>query len=222
VLVNYTGEPRQVATLAHELGHAIHSMLAADHSVYTFHSALPMAETASVFSEMLLTDRLLAAEDDPAIRRDLLADAIDDAYATVLRQAYFVIFERDAHQMIANGSTMADLNKKYMENLHQQFGDSLDISDDFQREWICIPHIFHTPFYCYAYSFGQLLSLSLYQQYKQQGDTFTPKLVKILAYGGSASPNHILSEAGVNIADPDFWRGGFKVIEAMIDELENL
>jgi len=222
VLINYTGEPRQVATLAHELGHAIHSMLAADHSVYTFHSALPMAETASVFSEMLLTDRLLAEENDPAIRRDLLAEAIDDAYATVLRQAYFVIFERDAHQMIANGSTMEDLNQKYMENLQQQFGDSLDISDDFQREWICIPHIFHTPFYCYAYSFGQLLSLSLYQQYKQQGDAFTPKLVKILAYGGSASPNHILTEAGVNMADPDFWRGGFKVIEGMIDELLEL
>ena len=222
VLVNYTGEPRQVATLAHELGHAIHAMLAADHSVHTFHSALPMAETASVFSEMLLTDRLLAEEKDPAIRRDLLAEAIDDAYATVLRQAYFVIFERDAHQMIADGSTMEDLNKKYMENLQQQFGDSLDISDDFQREWICIPHIFHTPFYCYAYSFGQLLSLSLYQQYKQQGNVFTPKLVKILSYGGSASPNHILTEAGVNIADPDFWRGGFKVIEGMIDELSEL
>jgi len=222
VLVNYTGEPRQVATLAHELGHAIHSMLAADHSVYTFHSALPMAETASVFSEMLLTDRLLAEEKDPTIRRDLLAEAIDDAYATVLRQAYFVIFERDAHQMIANGSTMEDLNKKYMENLQQQFGNSLDISEDFQREWICIPHIFHTPFYCYAYSFGQLLSLSLYQQYKQQGNAFTPKLVKILAYGGSASPNHILTEAGVDMADPDFWRGGFKVIEGMIGELSEL
>jgi oligoendopeptidase F len=219
VLVNYTGEPRQVATLAHELGHAVHSMLAADHSVYTFHSALPMAETASVFSEMLLTDRLLAEEKDPAIRRDLLAGAIDDAYATVLRQAYFVIFERDAHQMVADGSTMEDLNKKYMENLQQQFGDSLDISADFQREWICIPHIFHTPFYCYAYSFGQLLSLSLYQQYKQQGDAFIPKLVKILVYGGSASPNHILCEVGVNMADPDFWRGGFKVIEGMIGEL---
>ena len=101
VLANYTQEPRQVATLAHELGHAIHAMLATDHSVFTYHSALPMAETASVFSEMLLTDRLLAEETDPDVRRDLLAEAIDDSYATILRQAYFVIFERDAHQMIA-------------------------------------------------------------------------------------------------------------------------
>ena len=219
VLTNYTGEPRQVATLAHELGHAVHAMLAADHSVLTFHSALPMAETASVFSEMLLTDRLLSEERDPLVRRDLLAEAVDDMYATVLRQAYFVLFEREAHHLIAEGATMEDLNKVYFENLQQQFGDSLQISQDFQQEWIVIPHIFHTPFYCYAYSFGQLLALSLYQQYKEYGSGFTPKLLKILAYGGSASPNDILTEAGINMADPDFWRSGFKVIEGMIDEL---
>lgn len=220
VLLNYTGEPRQVATLAHELGHAIHAMLAADHSVLTFHSALPLAETASVFSEMLLTDRLLAEERDPQVRRDLLADAVDDAYATVLRQAYFVLFERDAHRLIAEGKTMDELNQHYLGQLKQQFGEAVEVSDDFMLEWICIPHIYHTPFYCYAYSFGQLLALSLYQQYKEQGQSFVPKLLKILAYGGAASPQHILSEAGIDMADPDFWRSGFKVIEGMIDELE--
>jgi oligoendopeptidase F len=219
VLLNYTGEPRQVATLAHELGHAIHAMLAADHSVLTFHSALPLAETASVFSEMLLTDRLLAEEKDPNVRRDLLADAVDDMYATVLRQAYFVLFERDAHRLIAEGKTMDELNEHYLSQLKQQFGDAIEVSEDFQQEWICIPHIYHTPFYCYAYSFGQLLALSLYQQYREQGQNFVPKLLKILAYGGAASPNHILSEAGVDMADPNFWRSGFKVIEGMIDEL---
>jgi oligoendopeptidase F len=219
VLVNYTGEPRQVATLAHELGHAIHATLAAGHSVLTFHSALPLAETASVFSEMLLTDRLLAEESDPQVRRDLLADAVDDAYATILRQAYFVLFERDAHQMVAAGKTMDDLNQHYLDQLKQQFGDAVEMSEDFQQEWICIPHIYHTPFYCYAYSFGQLLALSLYQQYKEQGQSFVPKLLKILAYGGSASPNHILNEAGIDMADPNFWRSGFKVVEGMIDEL---
>jgi oligoendopeptidase F len=222
VLANYTGEPREVATLAHELGHAIHAMLAAGHSVLTFHSALPLAETASVFSEMLLTDRLLAEEQDPALRRDLLADAIDDAYATVLRQAYFVLFEREAHQRIADGATMTDLNQLYLENLEQQFGDSMEINEEFQQEWICIPHIFHTPFYCYAYSFGQLLSLSLYQQYKQEGETFKPKLLKILSYGGSANPSQILTEAGIDMTDPNFWRGGFRFIEGMIDELEHI
>jgi len=220
VLANYTGEPREVATLAHELGHAIHALMAADHSVMTFHSALPLAETASVFAEMLLTDRLLAEEKDPDLRRDLLAEAIDDSYATILRQAYFVLFERDAHQAVAQGAAMNDLHQLYMSNLSRQFGDSMDISDDFQLEWICIPHIYHTPFYCYAYSFGQLLALSLYQQYKEVGDDFKPRLLKILAYGGSASPNHILTEAGINMADPEFWRSGFKFIEGMIDELE--
>lgn len=219
VLLNYTGEPRQVATLAHELGHAIHAMLAAEHSVLTFHSALPLAETASVFSEMLLTDRLLAEEKDPHVRRDLLADAVDDAYATVLRQAYFVLFERDAHRLVVEGKTMDELNQHYLGQLQQQFGDAVEVSEDFQAEWICIPHIYHTPFYCYAYSFGQLLALSLYQQYKEQGQSFAPKLLKILSYGGAASPNHILSEAGIDMADPNFWRSGFKVIEGMIDAL---
>jgi oligoendopeptidase F len=220
VLLNYTGELRQVATLAHELGHAIHGLLAADHSVLTFHSSLPMAETASVFSEMLLTDRLLAEQTDPDTRRDLLAEAIDDAYATILRQAYFVLFEREAHRLVAEGKTMNELNEHYLANLADQFGDSMEISEDFQREWICIPHIYHTPFYCYAYSFGQLLALSLYQQYKEEGAGFEPKLRKILAYGGSASPNHILTEAGIDMANPDFWRSGFKVVEGMIDDLE--
>lgn len=222
VLVNYTGEPRQVATLAHELGHAIHALLAADHSVLTFHSALPMAETASVFCEMLLTDRLLAEEKEPQLRRSLLAEAVDDAYATILRQAYFVIFEREAHRLVAKNQTMDELNQHYLANLTQQFGGSIELSDDFQREWICIPHIYHTPFYCYAYSFGQLLALSLYQQYKEEGRTFEPKLRQILAYGGAASPQHILSEAGINMADPDFWRSGFKVVERMIDDLAEL
>ncbi len=220
VLANYTGQPRDVATLAHELGHAIHSLLAADHSILTLIPALPMAETASVFSEMLLTDRLLAEENDPDLRRNMLAEAVDDAYATILRQTYFVLFEREAHRMIAEGKTMDDLKNHYLSNLAQQFGDSIDVSDDFQYEWVCIPHIYHVPFYCYAYSFGHLLSLSLYQQYKKEGASFIPQFLKILTYGGSARPNHILSEAGINMADPNFWRGGFNIIEGMINELE--
>ncbi len=222
VLVNYTGEVRDVATLAHEMGHAIHAMLAEKHSILTFHSALPMAETASVFSEMLLTDRLLAEEKDPAVRRDLLATALDDAYATVLRQAYFVLFERQAHKLLLEGKTVAELNEVYMANLKQQFGDVIDVADLFKWEWVSIPHIYHVPFYCYAYSFGQLMVLALYQRYKEQGESFIPQYLKILSYGGSASPTHILTEAGIDISDPNFWRGGFRVLEGMIDELENL
>lgn len=222
VLINYTGEVRQVATLAHELGHAVHAMLAQDHSILTFHSALPMAETASVFSEMLLTDRLLSAEKDPAVRRDLLASALDDAYATVLRQAYFVLFERKAHKLILEGKTVTEINAAYMGNLKQQFGDVVDVADIFKWEWVSIPHIYHVPFYCYAYSFGQLMVLALYQRYKEEGEAFVPKYLKILSYGGSASPAHILTEAGIDVSDPNFWRGGFRVLEGMIDELEAL
>lgn len=217
VLLNYTGEPRQVATLAHELGHAVHSLLAQKHSVLTFHAPLPLAETASVFSEMLLTERLLEEEKDDATRRLILSSAIDDMYATVLRQAFFVIFEKTAHEMIEYGAPVNELNRVYMELLREQFGDSVDVSDDFQIEWITIPHIYHTPFYCYAYSFGELLSLSLYKRFKEVGRGFIPKIIKILSYGGSASPDVILKEAGIDMRDAQFWHGGFTFIKEMIN-----
>jgi oligoendopeptidase F len=219
VLVNYTGEPRQAATLAHELGHAVHALTASERSPLTFHAALPLAETASVFSEMLLTDRLLEDEKSPELRRDLLIGAIDDAYATVLRQAFFVLYEVDAHRAISQGADADALNRLYFENLQRQFGGSVEVSDDFLHEWITIPHIFHTPFYCYSYSFGQLLSLALYSRYKEQGKAFVPVMLKILSYGNSKSPDGILREAGIDMSDADFWRSGFKVIEDMIARL---
>ncbi|MGD2206644.1 MAG: M3 family oligoendopeptidase [Anaerolineae bacterium] len=220
VLVNYNGKANDVATLAHELGHAVHALMAADHSVLTFHSALPLAETASVFSEMLLLERLLADESDPAVKREILARFVDDAYGTVVRQAYFVLFERKAHAMIEDGVTTDELAKHYFANLQDQFGDALELSDEFRWEWVSIPHIYQTPFYCYAYSFGQLLVLALYRQFQAEGEAFIPKYLKILAYGGSESPAHILGEAGIEMADPEFWQGGFDVIADMIGELE--
>ena len=220
VLINYTGEPREVATLAHELGHAIHSLLACGHSVLTFHAPLPLAETASVFSEMLLTDLLLQRETDAAARRDMIAAKIDDMYATVLRQAFFVLFERRAHQLAAQGATIDEMSAAYLENLGAQFGDSIEVDEIFRHEWITIPHIYHVPFYCYAYSFGMLLSLSLYRRYKDEGAGFVPGFLRLLAHGGSASPEAILEEVGVDMRDPGFWRGGFSVIEEMIAQLE--
>lgn len=222
VMVNYTGRARDVATLAHELGHAIHAMLASGHSALTFHSSLPLAETASVFAEMLLTDRLLREESDKAVRRDLLAAAVDDAYATVQRQVYFTIYEREAHRLIAEGKDVDALREAYLACLNDQFGDSLEISDDFQWEWISIPHIYHVPFYTYAYSFGQLLVLALYQQYRLEGESFIPRYFQILSYGGSEAPVRILEEAGVDVASPAFWQGGYDVLKDMISELEAL
>jgi len=222
VLANYVGKTDDVLTLAHEIGHSVHALMAADHSTLTFHSALPLAETASVFSEMLMVDRLRDAERDPAVLRDLLVTVLDGAYATVARQAYFVLFEVEAHRRAAAGATTDDLCALYLDNLREQFGDSVALSDDFRWEWIAIPHIYEAPFYCYAYSFGQLLVLALYQQYKSEGASFAPRYEKILSYGGSASPAHIVGEAGFDMASPDFWQGGFDVLTGFLDELEAL
>jgi oligoendopeptidase F len=222
VLTNYTGRARDVATLAHELGHAIHALMASEHSILTFHAPLPLAETASVFAEMVLTERLLEEETDPQVRRNLLAAAVDDAYATVMRQAFFVLFERQAHRVIAEGKTTDDLREAYLENLKEQFGDAVDLDEMFRWEWVTIPHIYQTPFYCYAYSFGQLLVLALYQRFKEEGAAFIPGYLQILAYGGSASPEHILTEAGVDMRAESFWQGGFDVIRGMVDQLAAL
>ncbi len=220
VLSNYAGEVRDVATLAHELGHAVHSMLAADHSVLVQHPTLPLAETASVFGEMLVVDSLLERESDPAVRREILAGALDDVYATVLRQAFFVLFEIAAHEAVMAGRSPEELNGLYLENLHEQFGSSVEVNEDFAWEWVTIPHLYSTPFYCYAYSFGQLLVLSLYRRYREEGQTFVPAYLRLLAHGGSARPAEILAEVGVDMTDPAFWQGGFDVVAGLIDELE--
>jgi len=223
VLVNYNGRADDVATLGHELGHAIHSMMAKDHSVLTFHSSLPLAETASNFVELLLINKLLDEEKDPAFRRYLTAKFVDDRYASILRQSYFVLFEREAHELINGaGATPDRLASAYLENLREQFGDSVEVSDDFGWEWVSIPHIYATPFYCYAYTFGLLLVLALYQRYREEGEAFVPKYLSILAYGGSKAPMAILDEAGFDVRSKSFWQGGFDVVGGMIDDLESL
>jgi oligoendopeptidase F len=220
VLVNYAGRVRDVATLAHELGHAVHSMLAEHHSILTQHASLPLAETASVFGEMLMTDRLLREEPDPLARRELLAAAVDDVYATVLRQAYFVLFEQEAHAAILAGRSVEDISEMYMGKLVEQFGDSVEIAPEFRYEWLSIPHIYQTPFYCYAYSFGQLLVLALYRRFQEEGEAFKPGYLRLLSYGGSARPEAILKEVGIDMTDRAFWQGGFDLVRERIDELE--
>jgi oligoendopeptidase F len=220
VLTNYQGRANDVSTLAHELGHAIHSMLAEDRTQFTFHSSLPLAETASTFGEMLLVDLLLEGETDEDVRRDMLFKQVDDAYATIMRQVYFALFERQAHEMTRQGATVDELSKAYMENLEEQFGDSVELSDEFRWEWVSISHIYGVPFYVYAYSFGQLLVFSLYQQYQAEGEAFKPRLLKILSAGGSNAPARILDEAGIDINKAEFWQGGYDVISNLIEQLE--
>ena len=222
VLVNYQGKGDDVATLAHELGHAIHSMMAESHSAFTQHSCLPLAETASTFGEMMLIDRLMAEESDPTVRRDMLFRQIDDNYATIMRQSFFALFEKTAHEMVQNNASVDELAAAYLENLKTQFGDSVEVSDEFKWEWVSIPHIYHTPFYVYAYAFGQLLVLALYKQFKAEGESFKPKYMKLLAAGGSEAPEKILQESGIDIRSATFWQGGFDVLSGLVDELEKL
>jgi oligoendopeptidase F len=222
VLLNYQGKADDVATMAHELGHAIHSMLAAGHSVFTHHACLPLAETASTFGEMMLIERMLAEESDPAVRRDLLFRQVDDAYATIQRQIFFAQFEKQAHDMINEGASVEELCAAYTQNLKDQFGDAVEVNEEFKWEWVSIPHIYEVPFYVYAYSFGQLLVLSLYQQYKREGEAFKPRYTRLLEAGGSVAPMQILDEAGVDVRKPSFWQGGFDVIANLVSELEKL
>ncbi|RMH37909.1 MAG: oligoendopeptidase F [Nitrospirae bacterium] len=220
VLVNFTGRPRDVATLAHELGHALHGLLARDRSLFTFHPSLPLAETASVFGEQLLMETLLNQERRKHIRQALLVAHLDDLYATVIRQAYFVEFERLAHRLAAEGATLDRLADQYLALLHEQFGEALHVPEIFRWEWLTIPHIFASPFYCYAYSFGNLLALALYRQYQQEGPAFVPRYGALLAAGGSQSPEHLLRPLGVDITTTAFWEQGFHHIRTIIDELE--
>ncbi len=221
VMLNYTGEARDIATMAHELGHAVHGMMAKDHSVFTFHSTLPLAETASVFGERILSDALMRQERNKAVQQGLLLSQLDDIYATVLRQAYFVRFEKLAHQMIAEGATGDQLAKTYLAELRQQFGKAVKVPNEFQWEWLTIPHIFASPFYCYAYSFGNLLVLALYRLYREEGSAFVPKYLDLLATGGSQPPRDILGKVGVDMTSEAFWQSGFDQIREMVEQLES-
>src|SRR5690606_22765686 len=163
-----------------------------------------------------------AERDDPALQRELLAAALDDIYATVQRQAGFTRFELEAHAALDRGAAAADLDALYLAGLRRQFGDAVALPEEFAREWVAIPHIFHTPFYCYAYSFGQLLVLALFERYRQQGEEFVPGYLELLAAGGSAPPMQILRRAGVEAEDPEFWRGGFRIVDGMVERLAAL
>jgi oligoendopeptidase F len=222
VLLNYQGRPDDVATMAHELGHGIHSLMAQEHTAFTQHACLPLAETASTFGEMMLIDKLLAQESDQAVRRDLLFRQMDDSFATILRQNYFSMFEKTAHEMIAKGAQVNDIADAYMENLQSEFGDAVALSDEFRWEWVMIPHFYGVPFYVYAYAFGQLLVLSLYKQYQEEGAAFKPRYMKILSSGGSIAPIELLKNAGIDVTTAAFWQGGYDVIDEMVTKLEKL
>jgi len=221
VLINFTGKSRDVFTLAHEIGHAIHSISASGKSILVSDASLPLAETASTFSEMLLYDKLSETVSKQE-KKIMLSEKIDDFYATIGRQSFFTLFEIEAHKQIANSTTVDEISKTYLQNLSEQFRNSVKVSEDFGIEWGCIPHFHHAPFYCYAYAFGNLLALSLFQRYKKEGKSFAPTYIEILSAGGSKKPEKLLSESGIDITKPEFWQDGFDYIQDQVKELSKL
>ncbi|HUM70168.1 MAG TPA: M3 family oligoendopeptidase [Chloroflexota bacterium] len=222
ILHSYHGQPYEIATMAHELGHAIHCMLAAHHNILHWLSSLPLAETASTFAELLLIDHLLAQNPDPDVRQMLLFKQLDGAYATIMRQGWFALFEQAAHDAIRDGATVATLDDLYLENLHEQFGTAVETPDDFRYEWVAISHFFSMPFYVYAYAFGQLLAFALYEQYQREGERFKERYLALLAAGGSAAPMALLAQVGVDVTDANFWQGGFDVLARLVVQLEGV
>ena len=221
VLVNFAGKSKDVFTVAHELGHAVHSMASSDKSILVSDAPLPLAETASTFSELLLYDNLSDKISDDE-KKIMLSEKIDDLYATIMRQSFFTLFEIEVHKQIAQSTTIEEISKTYSHNLKEQFGNSVDTSDDFALEWSCIPHFFHTPFYCYAYSFGNLLALSLFQRYKKEGQDFVPSYINILSAGGSKKPELLLNEYGIDISSSRFWQDGFDYVHDQVKQLSAL
>ncbi len=214
ILINFTGDLKDIFTLAHELGHAIHSQVSSDKSILVHEAPLPLAETASTFSELLLYDDLINKVNDHE-KMAMVSERIIDLYASIMRQAFFTEFEITAHNKIATGATIDDISKIYFNNLKVQFGKSLIIPDNFSIEWCSIPHFFYSPFYCYSYTFGNLLSLSLFQKYKQENE-FADTFIKILKSGGSKKPQLLLEDYGFDINSYKFWQCGFDYIENQI------
>jgi oligoendopeptidase F len=225
VLLNHTGELRDVSTISHEFGHAIHGELSQSRSHTGFDSPLSLAETASIFSETLLSDRLTSLLDADE-RLFLLDNRLGDIMATIFRQVQYVAFERRAHEAIARGEelTYRDLNIMWRESQTDFVGDSVayDLPPEEESSWSMIPHIFRSPFYCYAYAFGNILTFSLLSRYRAEGAAFVPAYKAILASGGSKRPKELLAEHGIDIDSPEFYAGAFSEIARQLDAYEAL
>jgi oligoendopeptidase F len=183
-----------------------------------------MAETASVFGEMLVFHRLKELENDPKRKLSLLCSKLEDIFATVFRQIVLTRFEERLHTMRKERGelTRDDISSIWMEENSKMFGTSVELTEDYSLWWMYIPHFIHTPFYCYAYAFGELLVLALYRKYLSEGDSFVPSYLELLSAGGSDSPERLLGRIGVDIRDPNLWQTGLELIRTMVDEAVNL
>ena len=224
VMLNFTARRRDVLTLAHELGHGLHAALAQPRGVFHQSTPLTLAETASVFGETLVFERLLEATSSDADRLSLLAERIDGAIATVFRQIAMNRFEHLAHTRRRDqGELSADqFNEAWIESQAELFGDSVQITDGYRLWWSYIPHFINTPGYVYAYAYGQLLALSAYGRYREQGEAFVPRYLELLAAGGSRSPEALAAIVGIDLSDPGFWDAGLALVEEQLVAAERL
>ncbi|WBU59385.1 M3 family oligoendopeptidase [Paracoccus albus] len=221
VMLNYLGKPRDVMTLAHELGHGVHQRLAAEQGELLASTPLTLAETASVFGEMLTFRKLLAETTDPAQKKALLAGKVEDMINTVVRQISFYDFEVRLHAARAEGElTPDDINAIWMEVAHESLGPAFEFMPGYETFWSYVPHFVHSPFYVYAYAFGDGLVNALYAAYEAAPEGFQQKYFDMLAAGGSKHHKELLSPFGLDASDPAFWDKGLSMIEGFIDELE--
>lgn len=222
VLLTFTGQIKDVMTLGHELGHGIHGSLSSKQNILQYHTPLTTAETASTFAEMLLMDHFLETLPKPEIV-PFIASKLEDLFATMNRQNMFTRFERRAHEKISSeGASFEELSSIYEDELRVMFGDAVEYNPEFRWEWSSVPHFFHTPFYCYAYDFAQLLVISLYARYKEGMSQFKERYVELLSAGGSEKPEKLLEPFGINLSDVNFWQIGFDYIaENLVKRLES-
>ncbi len=221
VLMNYLGKPRDVMTLAHELGHGVHQMLAREQGPLLAPTPLTLAETASVFGEMLTFKALLAETKDAREKKAMIASKVEDMLNTVVRQIAFYTFERKVHEARRKGELTSDqLNALWMAVQSESLGPAIDLKPGYEVFWAYIPHFIHSPFYVYAYAFGDCLVNSLYGLYAEAHPGFVAKYFDMLKAGGSKHHSEMLAPFGLDARDPAFWTKGLKVIEGMIDELE--
>jgi len=223
VLMNFTGNLRDVATLAHELGHGLHFVLAQKKSMLNYHPPLPLAETASVFGEMLLNRFLMERQTDPSVKISLLCAQIEDIIATTFRQNVLTRFEERVHDAREDGLLASnDICNIWWKENAKLYGNAVDMIEPYRWGWSYISHFIHSRFYCYSYTFAEILVLALFQKYLSSGTAFVPIFTGILESGGSLSPAETVRNAGINLADKNFWQEGYDLLGGMIDELRSL
>ncbi|NIA03263.1 MAG: oligoendopeptidase F, partial [Nitrospirae bacterium] len=224
ILVNYTGNYRDVQTLAHELGHGVHQYLARQQGYLNSQTPLTMAETASVFGEMLVFRSLLERTESRDEKLALICNKLEGMFATVFRQVSMNRFEDAIHNTRRSSGELSpeQFSEHWIKTQHEMFGDSVTLTKNYSIWWSYIPHFLEAPGYVYAYAFGELLVLSLYKKYMEQGEDFVPKYMNLLASGGKDSPGDLLEDFAIRLDDPDFWSEGLDIMDEMLGQAEEL